>query len=65
MAELGARVYGGEPEAELVAVVVAAAARAVALDERGGAEVLEARPGAGEGLAPALRARRRVLDKIK
>jgi hypothetical protein len=40
---------------------VACAARSVALDERRGAEVLQARPRAGQGLATAARARCRVL----
>ena len=43
---------GGEPEGELVGEVVAGAARPVALDEGGRAEILEARARRGERLAP-------------
>ena len=55
---------GGEPEGELVSEVVAGAARPVTLYEGRGAEVLQTRARAGQGLAPALRTRRRVLQDI-
>ena len=61
--ELAARVYRRQPEAVLVGEVVAGAARAVALDERVGSEVLETAAGAGQRLAAALRPRRRVLRR--
>jgi len=51
---------GGQPEAVLVGEEVARAARPAALDEGRGAEVLQARAGAGQGLAAAARTRRRV-----
>ena len=54
---------GGEPEGELVSEVVACAARPVTLYEGRGAEVLQTRARAGQGLAPALRTRRRVLRR--
>lgn len=60
--ELVAGVDGGEPEAELVGEVVAGAPGAIALDEGGGAEVLQARARAGQGLATALSASRSVLQ---
>ena len=55
---------GCEPEGELVSEVVAGAARAVTLYEGRGAEVLQTRARARQGLAPALRTRRRVLQDI-
>ncbi len=60
--KLFTRFYGGQPEAELVCKIVAGAPGPVALDERGGAEVLEARAGTRQGLTAALGARRRVLQ---
>ena len=54
---------GGEPEGELVGEVVAGAARPVTLDEGRGAEVLQTRARARQGLAPALGTRGRVLRK--
>ena len=54
---------GGEPEGELVGEVVAGAAGPVTLDEGRGAEVLQTRARARQGLAPALRTRGRVLRK--
>ena len=59
--ELLAGVDRRQPEAELVGEVVAGAPRAVALDERRRAEVLEARAGARQRLTAAVRARSRVL----
>ena len=59
--ELLLRVDRRQPEAELVGEVVARAARAVALDERRRAEVLETRAGTRQRLTAALGARRRVL----
>ena len=43
---------------------MAGAARPVTLYEGRGAEVLQTRARAGQGLAPALRTRRRVLQYI-
>ena len=54
---------GGEPEGELVGEVVARAPGPVALDERGGSEVLEARTGRGKGLAATFGSSRCVLEK--
>ena len=54
---------GGEPEGELVGEVVAGAAGPVTLYEGRGAEVLQTRARARQGLAPALRTRGRVLRK--
>lgn len=59
--ELLVRIDGGQPEAQFVGEVMARAPRPVALDERRGPEVLQTRPGTGQRLAAALRARRRVL----
>ena len=54
---------GGEPEGELVGEVVARAPGTVALDERGGSEVLEARTGRGKGLATTFGSSRCVLER--
>jgi len=58
--EVGAVGNVGQPEAELVGEVEARASGAVALDEGVRAEVLETGAGAGQRLAAALGARRRV-----
>ena len=57
------RLYGCEPEGELVCEVVAGAPRPVALDEGGGSEILEARARRGERLAPTFRPSGCVLRK--
>jgi len=62
-AELVARVDRRQPEAELVGEVVARAARAVALDERRRAEVLEARAGTRQRLAATVCSGARVLKE--
>lgn len=61
--ELPVGVHSGEPEAVLVGEVVAGALPAVALDEGRRAEILQAGAGRHQGLAAALSARRRVLEK--
>lgn len=61
--ELEVLLDGGQPEAELIGEVVARAARAVALDERRGPEVLEARTGTGQGLTASLGTGGRVHGK--
>ena len=57
------RLDGRQPEGELVGEVVAGAARPVALDEGGRAEILEARARRGERLAPTFCSSCCVLEK--
>lgn len=55
-------IHRGQPEAVLVGEVVARAFGAIALDERSGAEILQAGAGRHQGLTAAFRASRRVLQ---
>lgn len=61
--ELLAGLHSGEPEAVLVSKVVAGALGTVALDERCGAEILQAGARRHQGLTAALGASRRVLKQ--
>ncbi len=60
--ELRVVIDGGKPKAQLIGEVVTSATGAVALDERGRSEVLQARAWAGERLTSPLSSCRSVLQ---